>query len=379
LGACACHFLLLAAFSGPLAGNAASDEDPSQVLSLDDFNISLWNKEATLKSGAGYSDNVTLRSEGPTGSAFWNVAADVMVFRLPTKGWTFSGFASFDHVGYVDQSAGVDNAQTGLAMAQLSRELGTDWKSGVCANYLYQHQILDLSTTQTNPLPNTEVRGHALSPRWFLRRDSKPCWFEAEVHATRQWLAEPLDSYWSGGPRLSLGRTFVQGSELRLIAQGSRLDYDSREQVSSDGFAETNTSLRLFSHGLQLAWDQVWDDAKRWHTGLKAGMNLCRDNGSGFFDFKEYQVAAQIRFESGGWMLSPQIALGYYQFPVQTISSDDLRLREKISLSAGVQAERALGKHLSLFASYRYDGSPSNASFDRYAANTTILGFQWRF
>lgn len=368
--------LALLLWGQPLT-QAATNDTPA--LALDDFKISFWNTEGSVKGAFGYNDNVALSHQNPQGSPFWNTAAEFMVFRLPTRGWTFSGFAAFDHAGYLDQSSGVDYAQTGLAMAQLTKDLAADWKLGVGQSYLYQHQILDLSATQTNQFPTTEVRGHAWTGRAFLRYEQQPWWCESEISVSRSWLAQPLDSFWSGGPRLTLGRRLGERGEIRLAAQWSRLGYDTRERVAADGVTETGTDLQLEFHNLDLSWDQTWDAGQHWKTVFRVGASQCRDNGSGFFDYDELQLAAQLKFKAGRWTVTPHGSFSYYHFPIQTISSDDLRLREKMLVSGGLQVERALGKSISVLAAFRHDRSPSNASFDRYAVNSSSLGLQWRY
>jgi len=119
-------------------------------------------------------------------------------------------------------------------------------------NYLYQNQVFDYSATYTNqssvgqigPYPHATL-GPAEEARSVL--------VEGEMDGTRQWLEEPLDDYWQYGPRAVAGYGWEHGSELTLLYQWSRLDYDHREQADRMGAAITNTSLSLNTHLTELS------------------------------------------------------------------------------------------------------------------------------
>ena len=69
----------------------------------------------------------------------------------------------------------------------------------------------------------------------------------------------------------------------------------------------------------------------------------------------------------------------YYDFAVQTVSATDLALRQKTVFSASLRADKHLGKSWKVFATYAYDRSLSNLTSDRYQANTTSVGVEYRF
>ena len=362
-----------------MAALGASGAEAPALLSLDEFKIPLWYEDVNLRGGFGYKDNVLLSSVNPQGSAFWTAGGDVLVYRLPSGGWQFSGFASFDNVGYFERSTGVNNEQAAIAMAQASKDLGKGWRMGLGANYTLQHQVFDASVTETNQYTNTEVLGNSVVGRWFVRKDIKPYWVDAEFSLMRQWLAAPLDSFLQTGPRLTMGRSLSHGSDLTLSYQWLWLGFDTREQVSAAGVAEPGTSLRFQSQLVELTWHQVWDEKSHWHSMTRLGLNLNQDNGSGYFDFWQYLLAEQLKYKAKTWEISAVGRVDYYDFAVQTVSATDLALRQKTVFSASLRADKHLGKSWKVFATYAYDRSLSNLTSDRYQANTTSVGVEYRF
>jgi hypothetical protein len=345
---------------------------------LPDFKIPLWLGEVQLRGSLGYKDNITLSSTAPESSGFWMSGFEGILFRLPSGGWQFNAFLDVTDVRYFS-SPSVDNEQMVVAVSELTRELGHDWKSAFGLNYLFQNQVFDLSATYTDPTAIGQVVGHALTPRWRVRKDLQPFWVEAELNGTRQLLEEPLDDYWQCGPRLSVGRSLGPRSELSLAYQWYWLGYDTREQVDAAGFALTNTSLALQTHLVELNWTQTWDTKGRWQTTTRAGLELNLDNGPGFYDYRNYRLTEELRYRAGRWEAKARARLGYYDYLSQPVSTSDSSRRERTLIAFMLLAERTLAKHLKVFANYTWEKSISNLSFDNYQASLVIGGFALTF
>jgi hypothetical protein len=356
-------------------------------LSPDDFKlpkISLWYTDVTLRSSVGYRDNPTLSSNGNTNApanAFWSVGGDLILFRLPVNGWQFSAFANYNYLSYVSLGASSSTSaeQNGMAMAQLSKDLGGDWKTGVSLSSMYQDQVVDTTITQTNGTSITEILGENVTGRWFVRKDFKPWWTELSLSTTRQWLAAPLDGFWQPGARFAAGRSCGHATDLSLSYQWAYVDFDTRAQEDATGASVPGTHLRFQTHSTELAWQQTWDDPKHWQTVTKAGLDVNQDNGSGYFDYWQYHLAEQLKYHAGTWEISATSALNYYDFTVQTASSTDLSLRRKTTASAGLSASKKLGKSFKVFASASYERSLSNADYDAYETATTSAGVEYHF
>jgi hypothetical protein len=362
-----------------MAAFGASGAEAPALSLLGDLKIPLWYEDVNVRGGFGYKDNVLLSSVSPQGSAFWTAGGDVLAYRLPTDGWQFSGFASFDNLGYFDRSTGVNNEQSAITMAQGTKDLGKGWKMGLGASYMFEHQVLDVSVTQTNQYTNTEVLGNSVVGHWFVRKDLKPYWVDADLSVMRQWLAAPLDSFLQSGPRLTIGRSLNHGSDVTLSYQWLWVGFDTREQVTAAGYLEPGTSLRFQNQLVEMAWHQVWDENSHWHAVTRAGLNFNQDNGSGYFDFWQYRLAEQVKYKGSTWEISALGRVDYYDFPVQTVSATDPALRRKTMIGATLRAEKHFGKSWKVFAAYAYDRSLSNVTSDSYQANTTSVGVEYRF
>ena len=350
----------------------------TQPLELPELKIRLWHGEVQARGAIGYKDNVTLSSTSPEASVFWLSGVEALAFRLPSGGWQFSAFLDATDIRYFDCPS-VDNEQQVVAVAEMTKDLGRDWKSALGFNYLFQNQVFDMSATYTNATAIGQIVGHAMTPRWSARKELRPFWVETEFSATRQILEAPFDSYWQLGPRLTVGRDVARRSELSLAYQWSRLDYDSREQLDANGLSLTNTSLALQSHLVELAWTQTWDEKKRWRTVTRGGFESVSDNGSGFFDYYNYRLTQELRYRREKWEAQARVRLSHYDYLTQPLSAADPARRRKTLVVVGLQAERQLAKHLKCFAGYTWERSLSNLSFDDYQANVVTGGFAATF
>ncbi len=345
---------------------------------LDKFKIPLWNYSTSLRGGFGYKDNVLLSHTNAQGSSFWMSGAEVMVFRLPSHGWQFNFFADANDVRYFNSPA-VKNEQVALAVAQLSKEFGTGWKTTLGLNYLFQNQVFDNSADYTNQTSVGQIVGHTLTPRWALRKTIGAFWLEGELSGTRQWLASPLDSYWQVGPRLATGYGWGHGSELALSYQYQRLDYDTRGQVNQAGAAVTNTALALNTHLVELSLTQVWDAKRRWRSITCLGYEASLDNGSGYYNYDNFHLSQTVRFRDDRWEITAKTRVNYYGYSTQTVSPIDTTFRNKTMINVLLRVERKLTKHLLVYASYSWDRAISNLEFDDYAAGTVMGGLALAF
>lgn len=356
-------------------------QSPSLENLLDeDFKIPLWYKAINVRGGMGYKDNVLLSRTGAKSSAYWKSGLDALVYRLPTHGWQFNCFATGDDLRYFDTTA-VDNEQVAIAAAQLAKDWGRQWKTTLAVNYMFQNQVFDVSTTQTNQFNIGKVVGHGLTGRWSVRKDVGACWAEAEFSLLRQWLDAPLDDYWQGAPRLVAGRQYGTGSDVSVSYQWSHLAYDTREEVDATGRLRPGTALRFQLHAADLNWHHVWDRARRWHLMTGVGVDMNQDSRDGYFDYWNYRASGALKYRTENWEVRGQARIGYYDYPVQRISPSDSSSpkRHRTLISAGVHAERKLAKSLKVFADYAHDRSLSNLDFDQYRANVVSAGLDWEF
>jgi hypothetical protein len=358
---------------GNVDASGAAPAGSENVLGLEDLDIRMWNFSADLRGGIGYKDNVLLSHTDSQDSAFWMSGAEFMVFRLPSHGWLLNFFVDANDIRYFDAPS-VGDEQFILAVAQVSKTLASEWKSTLGLNYMYQNQVFDLSATYTTNVSIGQILGHTAMPRLGLQKSLGSFSIEAEISGTRQWLEEPLDDYWQYGPRVVVGHAWKRGSELTISYQYSPLDYDSRPQADGAGEAITNSSLALTINSADLAFTHVWDEEAHWRTITSLGYGTTTDNGSGFYDYRDYRLSQHLRFQDGKWEVNGRARLGYSDYETQTVSLDDSARRYRTSVGLSLRVERKLTRNLKAHATYTWDRSISNLEFDDYEVNVVMAG-----
>jgi hypothetical protein len=338
-----------------------------------DLKIRLWNTAFDLRASTGYKDNVELTDTNRMGSPFWSAGGDFILFRLPTGPWKLNFFVSADNRQYFGDGVS-QSEQVIIAAGEAIRALPRDWSMGFGLNYSFQNQILDVSATESNRFPITRVLGDNFMGRWFARKDFKPLWLELNMAGGREILASPLDSFWQFSPRLTLGRSLGAESALSLSYQWSYEAFDSRNQVTAEGDPIAGTSLDFVSQTAELAWRELWDEAKHWRTSVTLGYDVNEDNGSGYFNFSQYRLATRAEYRGKTWSVAGYALCGYYGYPVQTIGPPSTENRRKTWLQTGVHAEKQVWKHLRVFADYAFEQSDSNVTSDLYYDTTVSIG-----
>ena len=212
-----------------------------------------------------------------------------------------------------------------------------------------------------------------------MKQDFAKLRIETELDLGRQWFAAPLDNSWQTGPRLILGYAPSRAADFTAGYQWTRSLFDTRETVDLSGAAIAGTHLRFDTQTADLGWHQVWDAKRRWDTSLKGGMEFIQDNGSAYFDYRQYHLIPRVKYHADTWEIALQLQAGYYEFPNQTVSSSNSNTRRKVVLTAGLRAEKTVWKKLKVFADYSFDDSLSDTTDDNYRANSTSAGLEWQF
>lgn len=364
---------LLVGWGGFPPGLAASSEGGAGAT-----NFAVWDQSVNVRAGAGYKDNVLFGASNPEGSGFETVGLDVMLLRLSTSGTSFNCFLSGDDTRYF-QARDVDKEQSFITQAELKTDFGVDWKGAFAVQYFYQNQVLDASVTDTNR-STVKARGHNLSAHPSLRRQlAANYWLALELAVQRQWFAAPLENYWQGGPKLTLGRDLARQSSLALSYSLNRRAYDDFEEVALDRTPIPGTSVAFWVHEAELAWHQHWDEQRHWRSSTRLIYGRNEDNGAGFFNYQNYRLVQQLRYQCKPWQLEGRVAISRYNFDRQTVSDADLSKRRKTGVTFSVRGERQILKSVKVFADYEYERSLSNLGFDNYQVNQVTAGVDWEF
>jgi hypothetical protein len=337
-----------------------------------------WDRFFNLRVSGGYNDNVTLAHNAPEQAPFIHTGLEAVVSRVPVDGWFFNFTGMADDSRYLGPGS-VDGETVVFALTEGKRQFPSGWQPGVGLQYLYQDQVLDVSTTETNQeaLP---VRGHSLGVRPGLRLDLTPHWWlSGEVPLGRQYYESPLDDYWESGGKVSAGYTYGHRSEIELGYEPLHRSYDTDSALDADGEPLGGQSKALWQHDVRLAWRHYWDEDRHWRTTLKLGAKANRDNGGGYFDFNRYSAGAQVRYRTRRWEISAEAGVYQYYYPVQTVSGPGSPTRERTEVSASLRCERQIAKHWRVFAEYNREHVLGNVTVEEYSVNQGNAGLSWEF
>ncbi len=354
----------------------------AQKLDLPELDLPIllpkWEHDLSLRTGAGYRDNVDLASHSPRASGFIASGLEMIFLRLPENNTQLSFFLSADDLHYL--SAGtVDKEQTAFGQALITTDCGSGWQVSLAGEYVYQDQVVDVSLTEPG-LATIPVRGHTAIVRPGLRYDwANNFWITVELPAQRQFFDEPLDDYWEMGPRLTLGKTYGNQSEFSVRYEFSRRRYDHEPLRDANGVVIPHSLREATQNDGRLTWKHYWDSERHWRTTTKLGTKRSEDSGSGYFDYLKLHAGEQILFRTESWEISAEARFARYDYPVQTVSATDLAHRHSTEWGLNFRCERRLFKFLKVFAEYDRAQTISNLALEQYVANTVKGGLTWTF
>ncbi len=325
--------------------------------------VAVWDLLARVAVGAGYRENILLSSVASENSAFFSSAADISLIRLSETGSQLGLFLLADDRRYFD-SPSVDKEQLFSGSVFMTLPTHTGHEFGGDVQYLYQHQVLDVSETEAASR-RLLVDGHAVwvHPTW--KYTLGPDWtLQLEGTALRQiYAGQDLDDYWEGAGRLALAHSYGWKSELSLgYRVGVELP-DTRPQAGLDGVAITNSSVSFLRQEIGSQWRHFWDRGRHWRTTTKASYMFRQDNGSGYYDYDRVVCAQQIRWANSGWDLKANARFGWYFYRHQRIEAE---LRQRAYYAFDLRAERRIAKHWFLYAAAEYEWDLSNDPLDTF-------------
>jgi hypothetical protein len=104
---------------------------------------------------------------------------------------------------------------------------------------------------------------------------------EIEGFLTRQEFKSVVDDEWQFGPKLSIGRTYGNHSEISFGYQLTDRQFDTREPRTASGDLVLGKSLEFFQHELFAVWRHHWDQQRRWRTVTRLSLQRNDDNEAG--------------------------------------------------------------------------------------------------
>jgi hypothetical protein len=337
-----------------------------------------WTTFVSARAAGGYKDNVTLAHIAPEASPFVQAGGDFILSHLPINGHEFNFSATADATRYLDAPS-VDREVLAFVSSEYQWHCSERFRTGLAAEYLFQDQVLDVSTTETNR-GALAVLGHSAVGRPGARFDfAEWGWAGVEGLFARQWLAAPLDDYLDFGVKPSVGMSYGHRSEVRLSFEATERDYDHDPALDATGAPIPGQGKETRRYDVRLVWRHHWDRDRRWRTTARVGWSRNEDNASGYFDFTRYQAGMELRWRVGRWEFSAEGRYARYDYPVQTVGGAGTPLRERDEVGAVLRAEYQLDRHFRWFANYEYERIFSNLELENYTVNTVSGGFSVEF
>jgi hypothetical protein len=332
----------------------------------------VWNTFVTYQLGGGFKDNIAISPLRPESSPVLRNLFDVTFMRLPTDGGQFFVLSSWDDVRYVT-GEDVDKEQTGLVLAHYKRETESGWDISAAGQYVYQNQVLDLSSTLAIP-QILKVEGNTFAGTTTFRRFMIGRWWaELELELSRQDFLAPLDDYWEFGPRVEVAKWWGK-NEFALSYELQHRVYDNRGEPETDGFDRPGTGLEFLQHEIEWRWVQNWDANRTWRTTTKVRRELSKDNGAGFYSYRRWRVSEQIRYRKGDWDLGLEFGWSTYVYPGQVRAEGEEGRRQRNDWLVNLRAVRSWSSRWKSYLEYDYELSSSNLADTSYSANFVQAG-----
>jgi hypothetical protein len=346
----------------------------------------LWDEQVSLYSGLGYNNNVLLSEFNPQGSGFFINGLEVGVTRLPLDGWKIVGAIVGDDIRYwhevgTTNGGGTSREDSFIGSLYAERELPDGWQVGLEARGLYEDEVLDITTSLAAPA-TALVEGYGITGQPSLRKDLPAgLWLKLEMPVTRWLFRAPLDNYWEFGPVITAGCDLSERSDVSLSYAASYQYHDEWTILNQFGQLGSPQLLELFEDRLELAWHQFWDSKQRWRSSTRLVFAYEKDNGSGYFNEYEYQIAEDLRWQTHDWQIQGSAQIGYEEYPIQPVEPHDSLTLYRDLWTLSLEVQRRLYKGLKSYVKVENERAISNAIShpDEYNATMVSGGLRYEF
>jgi hypothetical protein len=365
------------AWSAGRAQSGSSDEARSAEIEAFLAALPTWSASGAIDVSYGYKDNLLLSSASPERSPFVRGSAEFMLFRLPQDQFDFSFFGEVGATRYTDGKTVKDDAKAFLR-TEPGYRIGETLKFAVPVTATYYDQVFDVSDTEVERLV-AELKVTSIMAGPLVRWDFHPSWWvEAQAVGQRKRYDDHAYDADIGEGIVRLG--WASGGWLESYVSGAQRwrDFDTRAQYSAAGRELVGTALKISEREGEIGFDVTWDHDARWKTGTRATVLEFRDNGSGYFNYREQRVAQELKWVAAKWMVRIAGSASRLDFDVQTVGlgiDPPSRLRDEYI--GELQIDRKLTNRWSVFGGYTWERSRSNDPIASYTVNEGLLGMRW--
>ena len=336
-----------------------------------------WSASATADLSYGYKDNLLLSHLDGERSAFARGSVSLLILRVPTGSFDASSYVQADGTRYFSGRT-VDYDAKVWTQTELAYRLGDTFKFSLPITGYYSDQVFDVSDTEIERLvAKLKVTGGMLSPavRWNF---GPRWWIEAQANGERKRYADETNDARVGDGVVRLSWKPTQRIEARVIGSQRWWNFERRTQYTAAGRALAGTHLKTFEREGQARIEITWDQAARWQTYTRLSRIDYRDNGTGYFNYREKKAAQELRWKNECWLVRVEGIARRIDFGVRTVGFGiNPPPRIKDEYSAELRVERMLDQRWTLLAGYAWERSRSNDVFASYRVNEGLLGLRW--
>jgi hypothetical protein len=136
--------------------------------------------------------------------------------------------------------------------------------------------------------------------------------------------------------------------------------------------------LKIAEREGEFRFDIAWDEAARWQTTTRASLLDYRDNGSGYFNFREQRVAQELEWDAEPWLVSIAGSASRIDYEAQKVGlgiDPPARLRDEYG--GRFQVARKLNSRWTIYGGYTWERCRSNDPLASYTVNEGLLGMRW--
>jgi hypothetical protein len=362
----------LAQVVSPTVYNGASAADLVAFLST----LPRWSVSTSLAASYGFKDNLLLSFAAEERSPFVRGGVEVVLLRVPQDQFDFSFFAEAERTQYTSGHTLDDDAKVWVRTEPAYR-LGDTLKFSLPVTGYYYDQVFDVSDTEVERLvAELKMTGIMIGPS--VRWDFHPLWIEAQAVGQRKRYDDRVNDGDIGEGSLRVG--WQRGAWLEVQISGAQRwrDFESRAQYSAAGRELGGTELKISEREGEARFDITWDAAAHWETSTRVSILHYRDNGSGYFNYREERVAQELEWNAKPWFVRVGGSAGRINFGVQTVGlgvSPPARLRDEYT--AEVEVNRQVGPRWTVFGGYLWERTRSNDPVASYRVNEGFLGLRW--
>jgi len=346
---------------------AQSDEQPA----------SAWEKLVSVRTMAGYKDNVLLSAQDPDASGFVGLLLEAIVWRPIGASGEIQAFLVGEHRQFLS-ATDLEREQTVVAQVAYEHHLSYQWTVKAPVEVLYVDQILDVSATE-DVKQAARVLGHTLALRPAVQRHWVPGTLELELSGLRQLYQAPLDPSWELGTELKWQQSFASHSQGEIAYGFGQTWHDDEPERTAGGEPVPGSRRTIQRHDLLLELRQDWGNAGDWRLTIQASGRYATDLASGYYDFVRPAVGVRLRYRRAGWLAEGRIRFRHYRYLTQKASDSVGNLRRRTEMAAELRVERVLLPWLRVFAEYQYEETFANRPLEEYSANTVSGGFEASF